>query len=30
VVASVMALNRAVKNEGDGPSIYETEELLIV
>lgn len=30
VVASVMALNRAVKNEGDGPSIYETEELLIL
>jgi phage terminase large subunit-like protein len=31
VVASVMALNRATKNEGDdGPSIYETEELLIL
>ena len=30
VVASVMALDRAVKNEGGGVSSYETEELLIL
>ena len=30
VVASVMALDRAIKNEGSGVSSYETEELLIL
>jgi phage terminase large subunit-like protein len=30
IVALIMALDRAIRHEKDGPSIYETEELLIL